>query len=67
MGPLVKDIYSIECITEKDKRILQNTMTYGEEGAAMIEETPRPRKPRREAQPEPEVDRFDEGKEKSCW
>ncbi|XP_028415882.1 UPF0193 protein EVG1 homolog [Dendronephthya gigantea] len=49
-----------KCITEKDKRILQNTMAYGEEGAAMIEETPRPRKPQREAKPEPEVDRFDE-------
>ena len=37
-------------------------MAYGEEGAAMIEETPRPRKPQREVKPEPEIDRFDEGK-----
>ena len=36
-------------------------MAYGEEGAAMIEETPRPRKPQREIKPEPEIDRFDEG------
>ena len=28
----------------------------------MIEETPRPRKPKREVKPEPEIDRFDEGK-----
>ncbi|CAB4019047.1 Hypothetical predicted protein [Paramuricea clavata] len=47
-------------ISEKDKRLLQNTMAYGEEGAAMIEETPRPRKPKREVKPEPEIDRFDE-------
>ena len=52
----------LESITEKDKRRLQNTMAYGEEGAAMIEETPRPRLPQREVKPEPEVDRFDEGK-----
>jgi hypothetical protein len=53
-------LYSIEYISEKDKRVLQNTMAYGEEGAAMIEETPRPRKPKREVKPE--IDRFDEGK-----
>ena len=41
--------------------MLQNTMAYGEEGAAMIEETPRPRKPQKEVKPEVEIDRFDEG------
>ena len=50
-----------ESITEKDKRMLQNTMAYGEEGAAMIEETPPPRKPQKEVQSEVEIDRFDEG------
>ena len=53
--------YFPESITEKDKRMLQNTMAYGEEGAAMIEETPRPRKPQKEVKPEVEIDRFDEG------
>ena len=41
--------------------MLQNTMAYGEEGATMIEETPRPRKPQKEVKPEVEIDRFDEG------
>ncbi|XP_046855827.1 UPF0193 protein EVG1 homolog [Xenia sp. Carnegie-2017] len=49
-----------KCITEKDKRILQNKMSYGDEGAALIEQTPQPQNISRGGRLEPEIDRFDE-------
>ena len=54
-------LFTLEYISAKDKRRLQNVMAYGEHGKDLEEDKPRRRRTPQEERDEPEVDRFEEG------